>query len=350
MRIDDVAYGGEGVGRHEGIVYFVPGVIPGETVEVEVVRVRKNYGQARVCSVVDPSPERVVPRCRFFGRCGGCAYQHVSYRKQLEWKARQVREIYRRIGGVSDVEIFPVVPSPLEWTYRNRVRIHVREGRVGFFQRGGHRVVEVDRCEIATACVNERLRGFRKNPSQDRDLTLAERSGVFHFEQTNDAVGELLCALLNECLPQEAHVLIDAYAGAGFFGRRLAGRFERVVGIEVHPGAVEAARAVAGDREVYRCGDVESLLPLELEGLNPKNVVLLVDPPASGLTPGVVETIRSARPRFISYVSCDVATQARDVKALLAAGYELKWLRPLDMFPQTADIEVVAFLELPWVE
>lgn len=345
LRVEDVAYGGSGVGRHEGIVYFVPEVIPGELVEVEVVRNKKKFREARLVRVVESSPERVSARCPVFGRCGGCAYQHMTYAEQLVWKRKQVTDLYRRVGGIGDAPVFPVIPSPEEWNYRNRIRIHVREGRVGFFERGGHRVVETSECVIASRTVNARLRELRKAPGRDRELTLAERPEVSYFEQTNDSAAAVLCALLEEHLPGEASVLVDAYAGAGFFGRRLAHRFESVVGIESHSGAVVAARRNASVKETYHVGSVEDLLPKVLQEARGRGVLVLLDPPAEGLASEVIPVLGAERPRFVMYVSCDPATQARDVRRLVGEGYRLKWLRPLDMFPHTADIEVVAMLD-----
>lgn len=347
LRIEDLAYGGAGVGRHEGMVYFVPETIPGEFVEVEVVRKRSTFREARLIGVLEASPDREKPRCGYFGRCGGCAYQHLRYPVQLEWKFRQVVQLYRRIGRCMEPPVFPVVPSPLEWNYRNRIRVHVRDGRVGFFARGGHRIVDVTRCEIACDSVNAQLARLRRAPGGDRELTLAQRTEIGHFEQTNDFAGELLCTLLEEHLPRDAAVLVDAYAGAGFFGHRLAPRFQSVVGIETHPEAVEKAQSQAAPHERYVHGDVEYALPEVLRDAEGRRVLVLLDPPATGLGQGVVTTLNHLQPDYIVYVSCDAATQARDIRSLLDGGYQLNWLRPLDMFPQTADIEVVALLDKP---
>jgi 23S rRNA (uracil1939-C5)-methyltransferase len=350
LLIEDVAYGGAGVGRHEGVVYFVPGTIPGERVEVEVLRKRKNFCEARLVSILERSPKRIEPPCPYFGTCGGCAYQHVSYADQLEWKRKQVRDLFRKIGRIPDPPVQAVLSCPREWNYRNRIRVHVRDGRVGFFQRGAHRLVEVERCALASERVNQRLLQLRRAPGEDRELTLAERPGISHFEQTNDFSAEILCGVLEEFLPRNAEVLVDAYAGAGFFGHRFASRFTRVVGIEAHRAAVEAARARAGDRERYVQGDVQAVLPSVLRECAGCPTVVLLDPPAEGLALGVVRVLQEEKPRWIAYVSCDAATQARDVRLLLEAGYRLHGVHPVDMFPQTADVEVVAFLEAPTLE
>jgi 23S rRNA (uracil1939-C5)-methyltransferase len=240
-----------------------------------------------------------------------------------------------------------VLPCPREWEFRNRIRVHVRDGRVGFFARGAHRLIEIERCAIASETVNQRLTQLRRAPGADRELTLAERPEIAHFEQTNDFSAEILCGVLETHLPRNAEILVDAYAGAGFFGRRLASRFERVFGIEAHRKAVEAARARAGERERYLQGDVEQVLPAVLRECGDRRTLVLLDPPAEGLAPGVVQMLQTAKPCAIAYVSCDAATQARDVRLLHQAGYQVKGIHPVDMFPQTADVEVVVFLEWP---
>ena len=344
LYIEDLAYGGAGVGRREGVVYFVPGALPGERVEVEVIRRQKRFCEARVINLLVSSESRISPRCPIFGRCGGCAYQHLDYAEQLVWKRKQVRDLYRRIGEISEPPVFPVAPSPENWGSRNRIRVRVREGRVGLLERGGRRLVEVKECAIASDAVNSELSRLRARPGVDREVTLSERPEIRYFEQTNDGAGEVLCRILEEHWPENVSFLVDAYAGAGFFGRRLAPRVERVIGIELHSAAVRAARERAGEAEQYLEGSVEDLLGGALSQGRMSDTAVLLDPPASGVVKTVLGTLKTYLPRVIIYVSCDAATQARDVRTLVGAGYELQWVRPVDMFPQTADIEVVALL------
>jgi tRNA/tmRNA/rRNA uracil-C5-methylase (TrmA/RlmC/RlmD family) len=342
--IENVAYGGGGVGRAEGKVHFVAFTVPGERVLAEVYADRKRFSESRLQRVLEPSPERVKPRCEHFGVCGGCAYQHVPYEVQLRWKREQVRSLFERIGGVKNPPVQEVVPSPKVWGYRNRIRLHSREGRVGFFAKYGRSIVEVRRCEIAEESLNQRLAALKGSAPQEGEILLDERRGKRFFEQTNDAAAEELVLLVERLLAADAGALVDAYCGAGFFGRRLAGRFSKVLGIESNQAAVQEAVRAAGPRERYLCGDVVFELKRALDLFADDGVVLLLDPPASGLGRGVVELLGHRALRQIVYVSCDPATQARDVKAILERGFRLETLVPLDMFPQTADVEVVASL------
>lgn len=344
IEIEDIAYGGAGVGRADGKVHFVAFTIPGERIVAEVYTERKRFAESRLQKVLEPSGERLEPKCAHFGVCGGCAYQHVPYEVQLRWKRDQVRSLFERIGGVKNPPVQEVVPSPKVWGYRNRIRLHSKGGRVGFFAKHGRSIVEIRRCEIAEESLNQRLAALRGVALQEGEILLDERIGKRFFEQTNDAAAEELVRLVERMMAPNAGVLVDAYCGAGFFGRRLSGRFSRVLGIESNKLAVSEAVRVAGPGEQYVCGDVVFELKRVLDLFAEEGVVLLLDPPASGLGHGVVEILAHRALRQIVYVSCDPATQARDVKAILEMGFRLETLAPLDMFPQTADVEVVASL------
>jgi 23S rRNA (uracil1939-C5)-methyltransferase len=178
-------------------------------------------------------------------------------------------------------------------------------------------------------------------------MTLSSRKGVNFFEQTNDGVAEVLASLVEAMFGFGQGVLVDAYSGAGFFGRRLASRFDEVLGIELHEGAVAAARARAHTNERYICGDVSAHLGTVLRDVNRSRTSVLLDPPAVGVHARVTDLLGALPVARIVYVSCDPATQARDIGALVSSGYRLKRVVPVDMFPQTADVEVVAELEGP---
>jgi 23S rRNA (uracil1939-C5)-methyltransferase len=123
LTISDIAFGGEGVGRMDDFVIFVPFVALGEKVEVEVVEVKKRFGRARLLQVLEPSPERVQPLCQYFGQCGGCQYQHINYPVQLQLKHKQISDLFQRIGGLDASVVAPVVPCPQPYGYRNRIMI-----------------------------------------------------------------------------------------------------------------------------------------------------------------------------------------------------------------------------------
>ncbi|MEI8235436.1 MAG: TRAM domain-containing protein [Verrucomicrobiota bacterium] len=340
--LHDIAFGGKGVGRSEGLVVFVPYTIPGETVTVAITRKKKNYAEAALVSVENPSHDRVEPECPYFGRCGGCAYQHIAYPAQLALKTSQVEQTLRRVGKLAEVPMRPIVPSPKPYGYRNRIRVHVAEGVTGFYATDGVSLLDIVRCPIASGEVNERLAGLRARRMPDGDYTLSEARKKGFFEQTNNAVAQALLDLVaGQITPGGS--LVDAYCGAGFFAQHLRDRFEQVVGIEENEFAIAHARSHAGPSERYLVGDVGQHLG-EVLAETGDNTSLVLDPPAAGITPRVCDAILAGSPREILYVSCNPGTLARDLSALCRS-YRLESVTPLDMFPQTAEIEVAVHLK-----
>lgn len=339
--VNDIAFGGKGVGRTDGMVVFVPFTIPGETVEVAITRKKKKYAEARLVAVETPSPDRVEPPCPYFEHCGGCAYQHIAYPAQLQIKQEQVAQTVRRVGKVDEVPMRPIIPSPKPYEYRNRIRVHVAGGTTGFYAMGTNELLDIERCVIASPEVNKRLKELRSKALPDGDYTVAQRSNRF-FEQTNPAVAQAMLDAVAELITTGGK-LVDAYCGAGFFSRYLRERYDEVVGIEENEYAVEHARKDALPHEHYIAGDVSLHLPDVLAEGSGAATTLLLDPPAAGVTPRVIDTILAAAPREIIYVSCNPGTLARDLAAL-GSSYKLESVTPLDMFPQTAEIEVIVHL------
>ena len=343
ITVHDVAFGGKGVARHEGKVVFVPFVIPGEVVTAKVTRDKKKFAEAELISVVTPSPDRVEPPCPVFGRCGGCAYQHMTYERQLALKSAQVEQTLRRVGKLAEVPMRAIVPAPKPYGYRNRIRVHVADGIVGFFAADAHALVDVVQCPIASPVVNEALRRLRGAAVRDGDYSLRAPGGGPFFEQTNPEVTRELVALVTSSVRSGQQLLIDAYCGGGLFAREFAPLFEKVIGIEENFQAIEAARHHAQPNEKYIAGDVADFLGEVMTTHDAARTTLLLDPPATGLEARVLDLVIGGAPSEIVYVSCNPATLARDL-ATLCRDYSLTAVTPVDMFPQTAEIEVVAHL------
>ena len=159
----------------------------------------------------------------------------------------------------------------------------------------------------------------------------------------NAGAAEVLAAVVAEMLGEELRHLVDAYCGAGFFSKKLASRFDKITGIEWSAGAVRAAKASAAKNETYLAGAVENHLPQALESSSPAEIALILDPPAEGISPEVVEILAKYRPATVVYVSCDPATLSRDLKKL-GRWYSVEYIQPVDLFPQTAEIETAAKL------
>jgi tRNA/tmRNA/rRNA uracil-C5-methylase (TrmA/RlmC/RlmD family) len=353
LKIEDIAFGGKGVGRDQGKAIFVPYTIEGELVSAEIAREKKQFAQAELVEVKESSPHRVTPECPYFGHCGGCAYQHIGYEHQLAIKWRQVRNVLQRIGKLKDIPLRPIIPSPKPYGYRNRITVHAQDGVIGFFRRDSHRLIDVERCPISCDEVNRELTDLRRGNPRDGHYTLRSSSSRRVFSQTNDEVSDALRDLIIDLVPPNQDLLIDAYCGAGFFAKALLNKFERVIGIDWDKFAIAAADENATDKEIYIAGDVAdveaAVSAANLGGLRvgtratTPNTTLILDPPATGLSASVRRSILDLAPPTLIYVSCNPATLARDLKELHGK-FTINSVTPLDMFPQTAEIEVVAHL------
>jgi len=347
LQITDVAFGGKGVARANGKAVFVPYVVDGETVSANVTRERKKFLEAELENIVTASPHRVEPRCPYFGRCGGCVYQHIDYEHQLALKWRQVKETLRRIGGLKELPMRPFIPSPVEYEYRNRITVHVRDGVIGFFWRESNKLLDIERCPIALNEVNRQLAELRASRPHDGHYTLRASGGPRVFTQANDGVSAALLDLVDRLLSSATGTLIDAYCGAGLFSKRLRGRFGKVIGIDWDPHAIAVARKDANGNEQYIAADIEAELGVQLSSIarsSPEEKrAVIVDPPATGLSKTIVESLTKHQPAQLIYVSCNPGTLARDL-ATLETSFRVDSITPLDMFPQTAEIECVAHL------
>lgn len=345
LDIVDLAFGGDGVARLEGKVWFVPWTLPGERVLARARRSKKDFVQAELLEILEASPRRVEPACPYFSICGGCRYQHLDYAGQLAAKRKQVADVVARVGKRPDLVIDEVVASPLPYGYRNRITVHIVDGVAGFHRADGRGLIEIERCAIADEEVNERLTNFREKSLYDGHRTLRSYDDPAGFRQTNDGVAALLGRQVREWAAGTAGAggwLIDAFCGSGFFAHALRAEFEEVVGIDWSEGAVAAAERRAFPGETYLQGDVEEVLPgLLARRADRDDGVIILDPPAEGLTAKLVEALKQFPVGRLIYVSCHPATFSRDA-ALLSPVYRLEQVVPFDMFPQTAEIELAA--------
>src|SRR5947209_7209868 len=330
LEIEDVPFGGKGVPREQGKAVFVPYTIEGETVSAEIVREKKQFAEAELVEIKQSSPDRVEPRCPYFGRCGGCAYQHISYEHQLAIKWRQVRETLQRIGKLKDVPMRPIVASPKQYAYRNRITVHAQNGVIGFFRRDSHQLIGIEHCPISRDEVNRALTELRAQTRvRDGHYTLRASASARVFSQTNDAVANMLRDLIVNLVAPNQQLLIDAYCGAGFFAKALLEKFERVIGIDWDKFAIAVAKENATEKETYIAGDVEeelgrslldaveaavSAADLDALRVRTRATTLILDPPATGLSETVRKTIVDLAPTALMYASCNPPTLARDLR------------------------------------
>ena len=378
LHIDAMANGGDGIARRDGKAVFVAGAIPGDVAEVEIFEAKKRFERGRVIEIIESSPSRVDPPCRFFGTCGGCSWQHADYEAQLQWKAATVSGQLRHLGGIDEVDVRAIVSPGNPYHYRNRIDLHVDRGKPALVRGGSNELVPIDVCLLADEALVELfgrlgdLRGVDRLSlrtgvntgetvvvldgelpisSDDWGVPFGGDDVVFHemiadhvfqitgtaFFQNNSAGAEALVGLVTEAATIEPEDrVLDAYAGGGLFTATVAHAAGEVVAIESDPLALEDL-LVNTEVEVIEADVADGLaeLPADWD-------VVIVDPPRIGLGPEVTGLLAELRPGVIASVSCDVASFARDAKALIDGGYMLEWVQPVDMFPHTPHIETVA--------
>ncbi|MCI0398840.1 MAG: class I SAM-dependent RNA methyltransferase [Chloroflexi bacterium] len=398
LTLTDMAHGGAALGRDDkDRVIFVPLAIPGEKVQVEIVEDKKRYARGRLVEVLEPSPARVVPRCPHFGPCGGCQYQHIEYAGQLRFKETIVRDQLERIGGLAGVVVRPCLANPEPWAYRVDTAFNPAPGGgLGYWSPALGQVMPIEVCYIIRPELLElyqdvdlELPGLRRltlrvgdggallaalevedvePPALEADFpvsvsivlpdgtaanlvgdnylvqTIKERdfrvsAGVF-FYPSPPATALLVDSVLGYAALTGAETVLEAYSGAGTLTAFLAPAAASLVAVEANPDAVADAAVNLDEFDnvsLYQ-GTAEAVLPL----LDVIPQVMVVDPPAEGLSPAVLDQIRRLTPGRLVYVSADAATLARDGKRLAAAGYTLLELQPIDMFPQAFPILTVS--------
>lgn len=388
-RIADVAFGGDGVARSGERVIFVPFTVDGDEAEVEIIALRKRYARGRLIRIIAPSDHRTAPLCSYYTRCGGCRMQHIAYPHQLALKQRQVAETFRRIARIPSPPVAPMIASPRPYGYRGKAEFHLAGGRGGAWRMGlmaeaSHDLVEVSRCEIADETINAKCGHFREalrrspiplphgrqvfwsdepgdsplevapGSEPPREITRRVRGKrmVVPFEgffQANVAlVGKLVEQVEAMSALSGRETVIDAYGGAGLFSLFLGPGAGRIVVIEGNREAARCAqRNVRGEGLIQAevlTGDVARILANAFVATGESADVVVLDPPRDGCGPEVIDALEAMRPKRIVYVSCNPATQARDVGLLTERGCSLRLLQPIDMFPQTAHLEVIALL------
>lgn len=379
VKIERILPGGLGLAHADGLTLFVHLAAPGDLVRVVIERTRGKIAFAAIKEIIAPGPARIEPPCPYFGRCGGCDFQQLNYETQLQTKVEMIRDCLHRLGGIDPVPDVEIHPSPNEWHYRARANWQVDQvsRQLGYFERGSNRVCDVEFCAVLTPELQTTLAGVRQQLAQaaivgknieavagDEAVSVSSDAGELETKVVSRAAAgetyrfsaagffqinhELLEPIIEEAIGDATGDLaVDLYCGVGLFTLPLARRFQRVVGIESSRTATKFAREnltsadlANGRIETARVGDWLR----ENSGSLGKVDYLLLDPPRTGAENKDIQGIVAVRPSQISYVSCDPATLARDLKKLIAAGYKLHSIKAFDMFPQTHHVETVVRL------
>jgi tRNA/tmRNA/rRNA uracil-C5-methylase (TrmA/RlmC/RlmD family) len=378
-KIEKVILGGDGLARLDsGEVLFVPFTLPIETVNVRIVKKQKNLLRGEVAEVTEPSSDRVEPKCPYFGKCGGCQYQHIKYEAQCKIKREQTAETLTRIGRIPENSLHSILqeisPSKKEWEYRNRITLHKDKNEIfGYYSTDNETIIAVNECPISNELINSKLKNveaiaveaWQKNlvisgfgPEWTNIITNETRASILDkvfafgpkcFIQANVPVFEdILKYVLSESVLPNGKVLLELYCGIGVISILASGKLENVYSSDINSDNIGYARKNAerhGVKNIHfsTADAADALVGLAKRGVRPDIVIL--DPPRDGVSMAVIAALAELKAENIIYISCDPATFARDV-ARLSATHSLISVKPFDMFPQTAHIELAGVFKV----
>ena len=445
ITIEDMSEDGAGIGKLDGYIWFVKDALIGDVIEASAMKMKKNYGFARLVRVLEPAPGRVEAKCPVARACGGCQMQELDYAEQLKFKEKKVFNHLKRIGGMEEIPMEPIIGMEHPWRYRNKAQFPIGTGKdgqpiAGFYAGRTHSLIPVPELDCLLGCeenkellrvildfmkefkisaYDENLhkglvrhallrKGFSSNelmvclvingnklPHAEQfverllelPMNVASISLSVNKEKTNVIMGTEIINLYGpgyitdkignieyrisplsfyQVNPVQTERLYrtalefadlsggetvwDLYCGIGTISSFLAQKAGKVYGVEIIPEAIDDARANAernGIKNVeFFVGKAEEVLPEQYEKNQVYADVIVVDPPRKGCDSVCLDTILKMAPKKVVYVSCDSSTLARDVKYLCENGYEVKRVRPVDMFPMSGHVETVCRLDL----
>lgn len=454
VSIIDIAEEGKGVGKADDLVLFVDKAVPGDIVDVEVYRKKKNFGEGKIARLKKASEHRVTPFCEHFGTCGGCKWQHMTYNAQLQFKQKAVHDALTRLAKIDVGHMLPIVPSPADRYYRNKLEFTFSDKRwlydgenrdneqldmnaLGFHIPGRFdKILDINHCYLQADPSNDlrnQLNAFAKAQGISyynlknhegalrnliiRTSTTGELMVIVVFAYASEDEVNAVMGFVDQNFPQITSLLYiinqkkndtifdqevlawrgpeyiheemngikfrigpksfyqtnsvqalhlyeiardfagfkgdervyDLYTGAGTIANFVAGSVREVIGVEYVPSAIEDAKINSAINNItntkFYAGDMKDVLNSEFVAEHGKPDVIITDPPRAGMHTDVVERLMEIEAPKIVYVSCNAATQARDL-VVLKEKYNVTKIQPVDMFPHTQHVENVVLLEL----
>ncbi len=461
VEVIDIAEEGRGIGKADNLVLFIDKGVPGDIVNAEIYRKKKNFAEAKIHSIIQFSDLRTEPFCQHFGVCGGCKWQHMTYDAQLHFKQKSVTDALERLAKIDVSECEEILPSSQTRFYRNKLEFtfsnkrwltngeNLAEKEPDMDALGFHvplrfdKILKIEKCHLQADPSNEirnevdvfakannisyydlrnhegalrnliirttsigevmvvvvfaypeegqveKLMQFiqsrfpeitsllyiinqKKNDTIfDQEINVyAGRDHIFEEIPANFVEGEALRFKIGaksfyQTNSLQAHELYriaknfagftgdelvyDLYTGAGTIANFVARNVRKVIGIEYVPSAIEDAWINSQINNItntdFYAGDMKDLLTAEFVSQHGKPDVIITDPPRAGMHPDVVQRLLEIEAKKIVYVSCNAATQARDI-AMINEKYRVARIRPVDMFPHTQHVENVVLLEL----
>lgn len=422
-KVEKIAFGGEGIIRHRGLVIFIPFTAPGDFISCQIVELKRSFAKAKLISILQASPYRATPRCPYFGTCGGCQIQHLNAQEQMVYKKEAVKDALERIGHLKFPDL-SAIPAHLKWAYRRHITLHLRPYKeawqAGYIEIDHRSLVVVQTCPIFNEEQDliiqhvQRLvqhipsSGHAQNTQNEGRVTILKNHNdqyilSFSFNQPVEIDQSLFSQALQQhplfagilfqspnhqfCVgdpyttqmingltfrftpqtfiqnhPEQSvniyqqictltssltkKKILDLYCGFGTTSLLFAQQNHSVIGVEYNPEAITFAKQNAHLNHLqvrFEKGDVEKILPRLVKEFKPD--LVLLNPPRVGLSKKVIQILLKEQPAEMIYVSCMPATLARDLSVLCKEVYEIKQGAVYDMFPQTAHVETLIYLQ-----
>ena len=398
VKITDIDFQGRGIARVDNVVTFVDNALKGEIAEIEITKKSKKFYEAKAINITKKSPDRAEPYCPYYQICGGCDLMHLKYKSQLKFKENKVKTTLKKFANISP-KMESIIPSNDIFNYRNKITFHVNND-IGFFEKKSNEIVKVDLCLICDETINKLIKKLKKlelkyinniivrvskmtlekmiiiEATKNIDTKVLDKSGSVYLkvkdkyihksgdkniaEKMNEfifyispssffQVNTMQAIKLYDKVKEYANLtgnenVLDLYCGTGTIGIYLAKYAKEVYGIEINEDGIKDANY---NKKVNNIKNIEfyALNANQFLTKIKENIdVLIVDPPRGGLDKKTINSILKLSPKRIIYVSCDVATLARDLN-ILKENYDVLKVTPVDMFPNTCHVESVCALE-----
>lgn len=396
MKIEKLDYYGRGISRSSGKVYFIENALKDEDVSITLLKEKKKYCEAKLKEISNISKDRTEAKCKYYNVCGGCQLMHIKEEKQEEFKKEKVEEILKKFLKYNK-DVNDIVFSK-NFNYRNKVVLHVKDNKLGFYKNKTNELIEIDKCLLLNPVIND-LISYLKNYIESKDIekitikvgnktnevmliidgSIAKYQKLLEivdvliinekvmttkdyitsyignkkyiikrnsFFQVNYDISTRMYDKVKDVIVKEkSKNVLDLYCGTGTIGIYISDVVSKITGIEVVSDAIEAANV---NKKINNVENIEFILGKvedKLDFISNNNIdTVIVDPPRSGLHKKVIPILEKISPKTIIYVSCDPITMARDIN-LLSNNYELVEVTPYDMFPNTYHVETVCVLK-----
>ena len=386
---------GQGITFVDDVITFVPNTIPGDIVDIKIVKKKKKYNVGKVINYIKLSKDRIDYKCPYFNKCGGCVLQSISYNATINFKLNKVINLFNKYN----LDIKPeIVKNPSDYNYRNKIKLMVIDGKIGYFETNSHTLVEINECIIASKAINKVIPLLKKfniingnivircnlndeiliiiesNDKLNIDIDILKENiklvgivvnnktiygdnfliecinDIYYkisydsFFQINPYVASILFNIIKGNI-DKTDIVLDLFCGVGTLSLNAALNANEVIGVEIVPNAVLNAIYNAKINKINNTKFILNDAQDAVGKINKKFDKIIIDPPRSGLTKKTIDTILTIMPKKIIYVSCDPNTLIRDI-LLLKDKYNIEKSYILDMFSYSYHVEGICILNL----